>query len=306
VLHNLLLKRRSLSNQFELAPYNPGAAIIFMHVPKTSGMALVKGLTEALAPTRTLLGYDGVMFGRFRNFESITEELRRQIYLAPAALPPDAHLVAAHMAVSTTMEAYRGAQYVTVLREPHSRLLSHWVYWRTQSDESLAAWGKWAHFVQQARRPLSEFLACRDVACQVDNVVVRMLLWPHPLIPDGDFIASHNDAKLLNDAFTRLKRFAYADLVENPELRANVENWLGRGFIYQRVNETMSVPPQFKSSLHEELTPQALELLDARGRLDLKLWLALARERVPHRTAESLRERTLIGNVARYAWLMLA
>jgi len=287
-------------------PYDPAAATVFVHIPKTSGVALTKGLTEALAPARTLLGFDGALFGGFRDFDSIDPALRRNIYLDPSALPPDVGLVAAHMAVSTTMRAYRRAQYVTVLREPSSRILSQWLYWRTQSDDSIAAWGKWAPFVRQARNPLSEFLTCRDVACQVDNLSVRMLLWPHGLIPEDDFIAPCHDDILLGEAITLLDRFAFADLVENPDLRVNFERWLGRPFTYVRANETTPVPPQLKAPLHGELTPQALDLLEARGRLDLKLWLALARKRVPHLKAEIFRECTLIGSVARHAWLMLA
>jgi hypothetical protein len=132
-----------------------------------------------------------------------------------------------------------------------------------------------------------------------------MLLWPHPLIPDNDFIATRDDDVLLGEAITRLERFAFADMVENPDLRSKLESWLGRPFVYPRSNETTPVPKPFKTLLHEELTPKALEMLDACGRLDLKLWLALARKRVPHLKAEGLRERTLIGNVARHAWLMV-
>ena len=187
-----------------------------MHIPKTSGMALTKGLSEALAPARTLLGFDRVLFGGFRDFDSIDPAVRRNIYLDPSALPPDAGLVAAHMAVSTTMRAYPRAQYVTVLREPHSRILSHWLYWRTLSDDSLAAWGTWAQILRQARSPLSEFLSCRDVACQFDNLSVRMLLWPHRLIPDDDFIAIVTMNVLLDEAIARLERFAYADWSRTP------------------------------------------------------------------------------------------
>ena len=304
-MHHLLRTLRP-APQFKLLPYKLSAATVFVHIPKTSGVALTKGLSEALTSARTLLGFDGVLFGGFRDFDSIDPAMRQNIYLDPSALPTDAGLVAAHMAVSTMMRTYRSAQYVTVLREPHSRILSHWLYWRGLSEEILALWGSWAEILRQARRPLSEFLSCRDVACQFDNLAVRMLLWPHRLIPDDDFIAPGDDDMLLDEATAMLDRFAFVDLVENPNLRVNLERWLGRPVAYVRVNETTPVSPQFKSALHEQLTPQALDLLEARGRLDLKLWLALARKRLPHIKAELFRERTLIGNVARDAWLMLA
>jgi hypothetical protein len=78
------------------------------------------------APTRILSGFDGVLFGGFRDFDTLAQELQRNIYLNPATLPVDAELVAAHMSVATTSKAYHRAQYVTVLREPCSRVLLHW------------------------------------------------------------------------------------------------------------------------------------------------------------------------------------
>jgi hypothetical protein len=179
-------------------------------------------------------------------------------------------------------------------------------YWRTLSDDQLAVWGKWAQFLRHARRPLSEFLACPDIACQVDNVSLRMLLWPHRLIPDDGFITSDHDETLLSEAITRLKRFAYADLFENPNLPINLKVWLGQPFTYVRVNETKSVPSELRIDLHGELTPRALDLLEARGRLDLRLWLELARSRMPDLKAEILRERVLIASVARETRLMPA
>ena len=193
-------------------PYDAALPIVFMHIPKTSGMALGRGLSEARAPTKTLTGFDGVLFGGFRDFDTIAPAIRRNIYLDPTALPPDPGVVAAHMAISTTTRAYRQAQFVTVLREPYSRILSHWLYWRTQSDDSLAAWGRWAQILRQARLPLSEFLGCREVACQFDNLSVRMLLWPHRLIRDDDFLSPSDDDTLLREAIARLERFAYSDV----------------------------------------------------------------------------------------------
>jgi len=303
LMHKLLRRPWALP-QFAQVPYEAALPIVFMHIPKTSGMALGRGLSEARAPTKTLTGFDGVLFGGFRDFDTIAPAIRRNIYLDPTALPPDAGVVAAHMAISTTTRAYRQAQFVTVLREPYSRILSHWLYWRTQSDDTLAAWGGWAQILRHARLPLSEFLGCRDVACQFDNLSVRMLLWPHRLIRDDDFLSPADDDMLLREAIGQLQRFAYSDVVENPALLSDLQKWLGRPFTYHRLNEAMRLPARFQTSFHEELSSKALDLLEARGRLDLKLWLALARERVLYQQAEKLRERTLISNVARYGTLM--
>jgi hypothetical protein len=299
-----LFPRFHASAQFALIRYNPAVPTVFVHIPKTSGVAITNALIEALAPTRTLVGFDGALFGSFHDFDSLAPELRGSIYLDPAKLPLDVGLVAAHMSVSTAEKAYPKGQYLTLLREPYSRILSHWVFWRTLSDELLMLWGTWAHVLKQARNPLSEFLSCRQIACQTDNIFIRMLLWPHSLIPSDDFIKSRNDEKLLAEAITRLKRFAYVDLLENPNLQINLETWLGRPCTYKRVNETGSVPAEFKTPLHAELTSRAFDLLQLRARLDLRLWLMFARDRVEGLEAEVLRERILVHNVARFSMLM--
>jgi hypothetical protein len=52
--------------------------------------------------------------------------------------------------------------------------------------------------------------------------------------------------------------------------------------------------------------PEALDLLEARGRLDLRLWSLLAEDRIKNSTRDSLRQRVILRNVARYAWLSCA
>ena len=282
---------------------SPAPPTIFMHIPKTSGMALTSALTEAIAPSKVVFGYDRVLFGAFEGFDSISPDLRRSIYLGPKSLPSDAEFVSGHISFSTFSENYQNATYITVLREPISRILSLWLYWRTQSDDQLRAWGDWAERVCISHRSLLYFLSSKDIACQTDNICVRMLLWPHPLIPDSGFIDESNDETLLDQATDRLNQFAYIDVVENPEFQENIEKWLGREVTYRRINETPSIPEMRRTPLHEELKPEIFSLLEVRSRLDLKLWTAVARQRVSRWDAESLRTYTIMLNAARYARL---
>jgi hypothetical protein len=298
-LHNL--------RSFRTRAYNPAAATVFMHMPKASGMALTSGLIGAIAPRRAIAGgMDRVVFGDFQAFDSMDLEVKRRIYLDPASLPPDADFVSGHFSFSTLQQRYATAQYITVLREPVSRTLSHWLYWRTHSDDQLRPWGDWAELVKRSRGTLVDFLSRPELAFQIDNLYVRMLLWPNRLISNDDFIAESNDNILVNKAIARLKQFAYIDLVENPRLRANLQAWLGRPFTYNSVNETPSIPPALRTPLHSELKPEVFDLLEMRTRLDVKLWMALARDRASHLNPMSLRERTLMLNAARHSWLMTA
>jgi hypothetical protein len=290
---------------FETKPYNRAVPLVFMHVPKTSGVALTQNLIEAIAPRHVLHAHDRVLSGEFDAFDKIDPDKIRNHYLDPAELPSDADFVCGHLSFSTPLQKYRTAQFMTLLREPVSRILSNWLYWRSHSDDELHAWGAWGKEMAKAREPLIDFLSRRDCASNTDNVHVRMLLWPHRLIPNGDFIDERDDGTLTSEAVARLKQFAYVDVLENPRVEANLQVWLGRPFKHASRNETRPVPAPLKTPLHKELTPDAFDLLHIRSRLDLKLWTILAQERVSLEP-KVLRERTLMRNVARYSWLMQA
>ena len=286
-------------------PFEGGSRpVVFMHIPKTSGTAVRSGLAKALAPAIAVGGFDHSLFGSFRDFDSLHESVRCQIYDSPAALPKNADLVAGHIAFSSLREAFPLAQRLTLLREPVSRVLSHWLFWRQHTDKDLAPWGSWADRVRQSRKPLADFLADPLLACQTDNLVLRMLLWPHPLLPLAQFIDPVYDEQLVREAMARLLAFDFVDVVENGALMQRLQGWLDRPFNHDRQNETSAVPGQFRTPLHHELTPEAYDLLIARSRLDLRLWSEIAARCLPDRDISRLREQTVLANVARYGVLM--
>jgi hypothetical protein len=305
-LKELLLTGKRGSSKFPGHPYNPTAPTVFMHIPKTAGMALAQGVSDALAPRRTVRGFDRAAFGGFREFDTFACSERRQTYVDPSELPADGDFVCGHIAFSTLLQRYRSANYLTLLREPLSRILSLWLYWRATPDDYLARFGAWAEYVKRARTPLRDFVSCKDVACQVDNVSVRMLVWPHPLIPDEDFIDPRHDKVLLKDALARLKQFSFADIVENPQMPANLQIWLGQSVTYPQINEATGIPVPLKRPLHGELTPETINLIETRARLDLSLWTSLATDRVAPIDSETFRRHTVLRNVARHASVMLA
>ena len=202
------------------------------------------------------------------------------------------------------MDGRPEAQRITFLREPWSRVLSHWLFWRQQTEDDLAVWGYWADRMKRCRGPLHAFLDDPLVACQTDNLTLRMLLWPHPLLPDGDFIDPANDAQLLSDATKRLAAFDFIDIIEGGKFLKRLEAWLGQPFHYQRQNETNRIAQEFRSPLHAELTDRAFDLLDRRSRLDLHLWRLIAARHIPTPEIPRLREHALMTNIARYGVLM--
>jgi hypothetical protein len=196
--------------------FDESRPLAFMHVPKTAGTSVAAALIDALRPNTTLTGFDRVLFGDYEEFSSIHDEIRRTIYFSANALPA-ADLFFGHAAYSTLRQRFPNGHLMTVLREPFSRILSHWLYWRSLSDDVLVPLGSWADRVRRSRLPLDQFLSHPCVACQLDNLVVRMLLWPHKLIPVDNYIDPRHDQRLLAEAHDRLAHFSFVDVVESPE-----------------------------------------------------------------------------------------
>lgn len=278
--------------------------LAFMQAPKTSGSALTTGLCDVLPSTARIHGWDHAFFGAFREFETMSSGVRQDIY---QTLPPanGADFVYGQFAYSTIVQSRPAARLMTVLREPRTRLLSLWLYWRSFSDDDHAAAGAWGRVQRLTRQPLAEFLNHPEAACQTDNVYVRRLLSPHPLIPDDDFIDSAADERLASEAVARLRAFDFTDIVENPRLEDNVRAFVARPFVYRRMNET-DVQPEFGFRLEEELAGETLLLVEHRSRLDRELWRAVASERIAGVDPTVLSDDTFRRTITRYAALISA
>jgi Sulfotransferase family len=139
--------------------FDESRTLVFMRVPKTSGTSITFGLIEALAPAVVISGFDHSLFSFSDDYSSLDEAIRCRIYSSPESMPKHADLVAGHLAFSTLTKAYPTAQRITILREPFSRLLSHWLYWRQLADSDLAPLGELGGFRStraRAPRKLSE------------------------------------------------------------------------------------------------------------------------------------------------------
>ena len=273
----------------DIEPFDRQRSIAFMHFPKTSGTSLTQGLLDALKPQRPLLGnYDRAIFGGFNSFDSLPPEQRKNIHLDPSTLPEDIDFLAGHLSFSTLSQRFPTFQLVTFMREPISRIISHWLFFRDLSDEALQVWEPFSDVIRIARSRLDTFLSSAEIACQVDNVYIRMLLWPHNRIPDHGFIDPAFDKLLVADAAKRLSKFAYVDVIENPNFHINLQTWLGRQVPYPRLNETSLAATVVGPLLRDELSLQAFACLRDRTRLDSILWKTLSSVRVAEVDADTL------------------
>lgn len=277
----------------------------FMHVPKTSGMAIVNGLVEVLPGVPFQPGLDRSMFGTFKAFETLSAETRAVLWCDGLPSSAEIDFVGGHLAYSTLRSGRPNARLMTILREGRSRLLSLWMFWRALPFQQRTV-GIEVHkrCARRALNTLVDFLNDREIAYQTDNITVRMLLWPHALIPDDDFIDPSLDVQLLEEAAARLKEFRLVDVVENPNLEENLRELLARPFVYQQMNETATMPSERRTPLCDQLSGKAVRALEDRSRLDRELWLAVVRGRMPWVNEVSLGNEVFDKNIDRHAALM--
>jgi hypothetical protein len=256
--------------------YDPTRPLIFMHIPKTAGIAVCDALVQAVRPPRVFFGFDHAFFGGFTEFETVAPATRAFIHTTPNTLPPNEPLVRAHMSLSTLRAAYPNGQFMTVLREPGARILSHFLFWRGFAEPDMRDWGAWADIMRLAQGPLADFLTDTRTACQIDNIATRLLLWPHPMIPDAGFIPPEADATLLAAAHAALAALDHVGHQENPDFWPALAAWLGCPFQPARHNVTPPLPPGRWVDLDAALTPACRNQLSARTRLDRALVARIA------------------------------
>ena len=277
---------------------NPHYPLLFLHIPKSAGTSLATGIQNAIHPNSSIIGgLDGILFGHFTAFSEFSSIEASRVYVGQNHLPAQADLVTGHFSYSHLTKVYPRGQVITILREPTSRLLSHWLFWRSHNRDELAGVGSWADIVLRAYDPLGKFLNDRDIYCQTDNLSVRMLLSPHPLIPVQDPIDPHNDTQLLMDAQKTLKRFAFVDVLENSDMAKNLQDWLGVPFQLPHSNATRQI--NIRTSLCGELDSETLSLLETRTRLDRVLWHEIVRRQQPGINSHSLERNAIMRSFSR-------
>jgi hypothetical protein len=274
--------------------------IAVMHVPKTAGHSITEALVNALAPKRRSGGYDLSLFGEFNNFDSFDNSIKDIIYSNPEEMPREADLVIGHIAKSSLDAAYPSHRTITIIREPKSRLVSNWLFWRSNSEEQLAPWGAWGDYVKIARRPFLHFLTEPKVASHTDNLLLRMLLWPHPKIPGNAFLPPENDAELLAAARSALNSFDFVGMVEDPSLHTRLGQFLGVEIEMSRANETIIMDSDITPLLAEELSDSALYMLYERSRLDAVLWGDVIGSFAGNYSSKVVTERIFLNTLLRY------
>ena len=280
----------AIANAIEIEPvphdggYRPGKVLAFMHVPKTAGLAIRNFIISAVKPATVFEDFDRYLFGS--SFDTTTSDHKIVDEL------PDVSCYIGHASFSGLIKACPDAQMLTVFREPYARQMSLWLFFRAMSNFT------------QAHGSLHQFLSDTEMVGQTDNVYVRALLWPNPLIPENYFIDPRDYDEILKLAMHNLERFEFLDVIENPLFPTRLQTWFNTPISLNRENETVACPRKF--DLRKEMTPRTVRILEMSTRLDRILWRHVARKVMSEQDVFDIERASLVQATAKAASLGMA
>lgn len=229
-------------------------ALIFLHIPKAAGTTFQQ-LVEARYPRRFRLSGDTEEWEAFKRLPAVD----RNAY----------DLVYGHVHFGVHEHLARPAQYVTMLRDPVDRIVSHYYFVREHPDHYL-------HPIA-AESTLAEY-ATRRASHELDNDQVRWLSTPHHFdVPVGKVSRA-----LVEEAKWNLANgFAAFGLTEQF---ARSVRWIARELRWGEV----AVPERQNRTRHRpalaDLSPETVETIREANPYDVELYefaAALFEERAP-------------------------
>lgn len=256
------------------APHAVSPKIVFVHLPKCAGTATTNALRRALEPRSEYIGLSVSTFGHFEAFETCSDACKKTIVRDASDLPTHADFVYGHLQFQFTKQAYPHHRFLMLMREPRARLVSHWLYWRSVSDEDLLPWGEWGEWVKSARQDFGAFLSDPRSFSQTDNVAARMLLQPHEAIPDGELIRRSDFAALERSLAEALKFIDLLAFTEDRELHQKLEQFIGQPLEVKHENVTILRSADADLDVRRQIELADPELIERMTFLDRLVWRA--------------------------------
>lgn len=254
--------------------FDSSRPLIFMHIPKCGGTSLDQAIQRAIGFSTTKRFFGSVLHGADigASYRSWHHNALAHAAIDDAYFLEESDYVVAHASFSELHRRHSGGQFITFLREPICRLISLRTFVRSFSDEFVSYFGTHGMALVRARLPLKDFLGHPYFAANYDNVMTRMLLHGHPLIPSADFIDASSDKELVGEALNKLRDFSFVSAVDSPAVTKDISDFLGRELTLEKENEASVVPQHLRCDLRSELDDETFNLLERHSRLDLALW----------------------------------
>ena len=179
----------------------------FMHVPKCAGSSLSEILQtcfkiEEVCPHKL----DKSLFGNFNPRQIINKEIRDLIILDDEIESVKKYkLLTGHFALDTILD-YDPEIIITILREPRSRILSHYFFWRSLPLEVAMSWLPYSVSMYAKTQSFEEFIGNNKVADQIDNLLCRQIA-DQNLIPKERYIREDEDECIIQNCLERINLF---------------------------------------------------------------------------------------------------
>lgn len=242
----------------------------YLHVPKVAGSSVSSALAAAdPAARRAPFLLDRTLFGGFARFGEVDPANAASVW-DPSKGSLDAHdVVVGHFSLSALTTGFEPGEVVMMLREPRSRLLSHYSFWRGWDPPIHDGWLPYEASRRAVELDWASFLRDPSIAAQTDNLALRLLLGPDPDIPPDAFIEASRLDELAARALASLDSLGHVDVIERHGCWQRLGAWLDTTLDMQRVNVTaLASGPPIQRSWFDD----ADRALHERTRGDRMLW----------------------------------
>lgn len=249
----------------------------YLHLPKAAGTSIRAAVSSYYSQQDTVPWlFDRHLFGDHPGLREVSDE---RVFLgSPLELQSYAYMEG-HWAIPTMLTAFAPSEIVCILREPRSRFLSHYAYWRGWPPEAHALWEPYRGALF-AQLPLREYCLSAPIAHQADNLMTRLILGPHRLAPNDGHIRHSDIDTVAAEAIRIVGDLGYVDVLERGEaMHRDFEEWFGSPLPRERLNVT-DLEQGKPIDLDDLIDQRTLRLVNDRNASDLRVWEHVAAQRM--------------------------
>jgi hypothetical protein len=272
--------------------------LAYLHLPKAAGTSIRAALSSYYDEADTVpWSFDRHMFGDVPDLAVVD----RPVFLGDPAEFRRYRYMEGHWSLPTILAGFDPEDVACILREPRSRFLSQYTFWRSWEDAQHEVWHPFDTSLL-SRRPLAEYASADRAACISDNLATRLILGPHPLIPADRAIAAADIDAVARDACAALDRIGHVDVIERGEdTYVALEAWFGSPLSRERLNETQLDRGE-PVDLDDLVDRPTQALVNDRSAADLQVWHhVIERRGTPHTAARSVADASYSSTVGRIA-----